>query len=306
MRLTVVANPRATYTSAAQHQVIVDALRRAGEARVEETSYRGHASALACRAMRDGADVVVAFGGDGTVNEVVNGVLTDGVHTGVPLVAIVPAGSTNVFARALGLPNDPIEATAVLLDALSANRSRAVNLGRADERWFLFGAGFGFDAAVIAAVEQARRRGSKSTNTLYVRTALREYARAARARPTIRLIRPDRADQGDLHFVIVSNTSPWTYLGNRPVTPTPQASFDSELDVYARRSMSPASVAKGLRQMLVPEITPSGRDVLVEHDVARLSLATDEPQPFHVDGDYLGLRSRICFHAVPRALSVVC
>ena len=123
VRVLVVANPRATATSPRQRRVLLDALQRTADVVLEETANRGHAAALACRAMRERYDVVVALGGDGTVNEVVNGLLTDGVHDHVPSVGVVPAGSTNVFARALGLPNDPIEATGALLEALSAGRS---------------------------------------------------------------------------------------------------------------------------------------------------------------------------------------
>src|SRR3954452_5445373 len=118
MRALVVVNPRATAMSPRERDVLAHALGSETDLEVAETANRGHAAALACRAMRNGTDVVVAFGGDGTINEVVNGLLTDGVHDRVPTLGVVPAGSTNVFARALGLPNDPIESTGVLLEAL--------------------------------------------------------------------------------------------------------------------------------------------------------------------------------------------
>ena len=115
--------------------------------------------------MRNGTDVVVAFGGDGTVNEVVNGLLTDGLHDRVPALGVVPAGSTNVFARALGLPQTPIEATGVVLEALRTGRRRPVSLGAVtlggDERWFIFAAGMGFDAAIVAGVEKWRNKGRR-------------------------------------------------------------------------------------------------------------------------------------------------
>ena len=126
----MVANPRATATTPRQRRVLSDALSStADDVVIEETANRGHAAALACRAMREKIDVVVALGGDGTINEVVNGVLTDGVHKFVPSVGVVPAGSTNVFARALGLPNDPFESTAVLIEALAAKRQASDQSG---------------------------------------------------------------------------------------------------------------------------------------------------------------------------------
>src|SRR5439155_8148264 len=118
VRALVVVNPRATAMSPRELDVLAHALGSETTLEVEETGNRGHAAALACRAMRNGTDVVVALGGDGTVNEVVNGLLTDGIHPAVPALGIVPGGSTNVFARALGLPNDPVEATSLLLDAM--------------------------------------------------------------------------------------------------------------------------------------------------------------------------------------------
>src|SRR3954447_7239633 len=138
MRVLVVANPRATAMTTREQDVLIHALGSDAELTVELTANRGHAAALACRAMRNGTDAVVAFGGDGTVNEVVNGLLTDGVHDRVPALGVVPAGSTNVFARALGLPNTPLEATGVVLEALRTGSRRAVSMGRLDDRWFVF------------------------------------------------------------------------------------------------------------------------------------------------------------------------
>src|SRR6266487_3461292 len=148
MRALLVVNPAATTTRKGR-DVLVRALASDLKLEVEETGHRGHAAALACRAARDGVDVVVALGGDGTVNEVVNGLLTDGARPGLPLLAVVPGGSTNVFVRMLGLPEDPIEATGEILDGLRSRRTRPVGLGveaEAGDRWFTFNAGFGFDA----------------------------------------------------------------------------------------------------------------------------------------------------------------
>ena len=249
MRVLVIANPRATATTAGQRDVLVHALASDAKLEVEETANRGHAAALACRAMRDGVDAVVALGGDGTVNEVVNGLLTDGVHPDVPILGVVPGGSTNVFARALGLPNDPVEATSVLLESMAAQRTREIGLGRADDRWFLFTAGLGYDAAVVGNVEAHRRRGHRSTHSLYVRTAVRTFFAQQRRQPAISLEWPNGAVVDGLHMALVTNCDPWTYLGNRPVSPTPQASFDTGLDVYARTRMGTAGIVWSAARM---------------------------------------------------------
>src|SRR5689334_19408456 len=191
--------------SARERDVLAHALGGADELQIEETANRGHAAALACRAMRSNVDVVVALGGDGTVNEIVNGLLTDGLHDGVPALGVVPAGSTNVFARALGLPNDPIESTGVLLEALRSTSRRAVSLGRVDDRWFTFAAGFGFDAAIVEGVERQRRKGKTSTHALYARVGVREYFRSDRRHPRLHVQLEDGTTYDDIHFVIVGN-----------------------------------------------------------------------------------------------------
>jgi diacylglycerol kinase family enzyme len=304
VRILVVTNPRATAMSARERDVLAHALGGVNELRIEETANRGHAAALACRAMRDHVDAVVAFGGDGTVNEIVNGLLTDGVHDRVPSLGVVPAGSTNVFARALGLPNDPIEATGVMLEALRAGRRRAVSLGRLDERWFVFAAGVGFDAAIIAGVERRRRRGRKSTNGLYARVGLREFLRSDRRHPQLHVDLPDGRVIDDVYMVIVANADPWTYVGNRPLRPTPMASFDSGLALYARTRMGVFSASLSMAQM-ARRRPRRGIGASVTPDLSGLVIRADAAMPVQVDGDLLGEREKLHFRSELQAISVI-
>jgi len=289
-----------------QRDVLANSLGSASELQIEQTANRGHAAALACRAMRDGVDVVIALGGDGTVNEVVNGLLTDGIHSGIPALGVVPAGSTNVFARALGLPNDPIEATGALLDALRHGRRRPISLGRLEDRWFTFTAGIGFDAAIVAGVEKRRARGKRSTHALYARVGLREFLRTDRRHPTLHVELPDGSTVDNLFYAIVTNCDPWTFVGNRPLRPTPQASFDTGLDLYARMRMGAVSVGYGMAQMTRRKPpTKGGWGVLLEHDLPGFVLHADEPIPVQVDGDLLEPREKMQFWSIAEALRVV-
>ncbi|MHB8467273.1 MAG: diacylglycerol/lipid kinase family protein, partial [Acidimicrobiales bacterium] len=150
MRLLLLVNTSASSVTARGRVVIQKALSADHVVHVAETSRRGHATRLAMGAAADGTDVVVALGGDGTLNEAANGLA--GTRTAL---AVLPGGSTNVFARTIGLTNDPIEATGQLLAALARPASiRSIGLASLNGRYFLFNAGVGFDAAVIAQVER--------------------------------------------------------------------------------------------------------------------------------------------------------
>src|SRR5439155_5395233 len=176
MRALLLVNPKATTTSARTRDVLVRALRTEVDLRVEYTRRRNHATTLAAEAARDGLELVVTLGGDGTVNEAVNGLMTVGDSAEErPALAVVPGGSANVFARALGLPKDWTEGTGVILEALREGRTRAIGLGRADDRYFTFFGGLGIDAEVVRRVERARLRGRTSTPWLYLRTTVTQY-----------------------------------------------------------------------------------------------------------------------------------
>ncbi len=315
MRALLVCNPKATTTSERARDVLVRALRSETELDVAYTRRRGHAIELAREARKGGADMVVTLGGDGTVNEVVNGLLEDGTGPEVPALAVVCGGSTNVFARALGLPVDWAEGTSLILDAIRSGSSRAIGLGRADDRYFTFCAGYGLDADVIHRVERARLRGRKATPLLYLQSLAGNYMfdRDSR-RPDIALERPDTDAEEWLSMAIVQNAAPWTYLGDRPIDANPEASFDLGLDVMALRDMNVPSTIRTMSQLLSGRkikgsdlpVGPHGKHVLRLHDLSEFTLTAKSRIGFHVDGDFLGERDKVRFSAVPKAIRVVC
>ena len=284
--------------------MLIHALRADLDLEVTETTHRGHAAELARQATEDGFELLIALGGDGTANETVNGILDRGPGPDRPALALVPGGSTNVFARALGIPNDPIEATGQILDALREKRTRSIGLGTADGRWFTFCAGLGLDADVVAAVERARSGGRRSTPALYVTTAVREFYAGNRDAPPLRLTRPGAEPVEGLHLAIVQNTAPWTYLGGRAIDPSPESSFDTGLDLLGLRGLGTASTLRHVRQLLLGRRPPHGRDLVTLHDVPELTLWADRPTAHQVDGDHLGMRLSVTFRSHPDALRI--
>ena len=270
------------------------------------TSGPGAAVGLARGAVAEGVGLIVAAGGDGTVNEVANGVLSEGPGPSAPAIAVVPGGSTNVFARTIGMPNDWVEATGVLLEALHEGRSRVIGLGRADDRYFTFCAGLGLDAEVIRRVEQARRQGNSSSPTLYFRKFAGHYLTPRdRRRPRITLELPGEPPDSDLASAIVQNTAPWTFLGSRAVEACPGASFDLGLDMMGIRSVHSLGFARTLMQLLLAD-PPHGRAVLGLHDVSEFTLRAEVPMALQLDGEYLGEHDKVNFSSVPSALRVIC
>jgi len=319
MRAMLLVNPKATTTNARTRNVLIRALGAAVELSVEETAYRGHAATLAATARAKGYDVVAVLGGDGTINETVNGLLNpvDGEappagdpSTGRPGLIVIPGGSANVFARALGLPNDPVEATGQVLEALSRGRRRTVGLGQAlwegRSRYFTFCSGMGYDAEVVRAVEGLRGTGRKATPTRYVNTALRHYLATDKRHPAMTVTGPGIPAAGGVFMAIISNTSPWTYVGSRPVRPTPWASFETGLDLLGLRKMGPLTLVPVIRHILTEsEALPSGRHLVQLHDEAEFTITADRPVAFQLDGDYLGERESVTFRSTPNALQVL-
>jgi len=306
MRGLLVVNPKATTTTPRSRDVLVHALRADLDVEVVSTTHRGHATEVARRAAKEKADLLIALGGDGTVNEAVNGLLEDGPSPDGPALAVIPGGSTNVFARALGLPNDPVEATGQVLDALREGRRRQVGLGTADGRWFTFCAGLGLDAEVVDAVERRRERGRRTSGTLFIRSALNQFYRETeRDQPGLTVQAGNEEPVQGLFMLIVQNTAPWTYLGNLPVNPLPDASFDTGLDALGLMRLRTLSTLRHARQFVQPSAAVKGKDVYVRHDVDRLAAWADRPTALQLDGEAVGDRVSVRFRSHARALSVV-
>ncbi len=322
MRALLIVNPRATSTTRLRRDVIASALASAVQLDIEQTRYRGHATKLAASARAAGYGLVLTLGGDGTVNEVVNGILRHGAPLGgntppddvppadqLPALAALPGGSANVFTGALRMPRDPVDAAGQILQALAARRERTIGLGLADDRYFTFNSGLGLDAEVVRAVQGLRAHGRPSSPALYVRAALRQfYQQTDRRRPAIAVERPGHHAEGPVFLGIISNTAPWTYLGSRAVNASPQASFDTGLDVLALRGLSSLATFTTIGRMLLAragQVELGGRYVLSLHDQKMISLRASRPVAFQIDGEYVGERDYVTFQAVPQALRIV-
>ncbi|MFI0452614.1 diacylglycerol/lipid kinase family protein [Actinomadura sp. 6N118] len=308
----LIANPKATSTSRRARDILVRAVSGDLDLYIAETGHRGHATELARQSAEEGYDILVTVGGDGTVNEAVNGLLAEGPSPDLPALAVLPCGSANVFARALGLPNDPIAATRTVLEALRAGRHRSVGLGTARfadeaERYFTFGAGVGFDAEVVREVERRRVTGARADPSLYVRTALRHFFTGTdRKRSALTMERPGRPAKSGLFFAFVSNTSPWTFMGPRALNLSPRANFNRGLDVFGMQSMDVLPMLGAVGQMLLGGNRPvQGTHTLNVHDAAELTLRAERPVAFQLDGDYLGEQESITFRSVPKAIRIV-
>ncbi|MEV7009778.1 diacylglycerol kinase family protein [Streptosporangium sp. NPDC051022] len=325
----LLVNPKATTTNQRTRDVLIRALGATLELTVEETGYRGHAAHLSRKAHESGFDVVAVLGGDGTINETVNGLLgvddedeagdgripeagEDGSGGAMerPALLVIPGGSANVFARALGLPNNPVEAVGAVLEALRDGRRRTVGLGEAiwngQRRYFTFCSGLGYDAEVIRAVEGMRGTGRKATPARYVNTALHHYLSTDRRHAPMRVEGPDLTPEGNIFMAIVSNTSPWTYVGSRPVCPTPWASFETGLDLLGLQRLGLPTMLNLMPQIIgLRDTLPTGHHFVQFHDEREFTLSAERPVAFQLDGDYLGEVERVTFRSIPKALQVL-
>jgi diacylglycerol kinase family enzyme len=254
----------------------------------------------------------MTLGGDGTVNEAVNGLLggpgdAPRDAADLPALAALPGGNANVFTRQLRLPQDPVDAAGQLIDDLATGRERRIGVGAANGRYFTFNAGLGLDAEVVRAVEGRRAHGRAVTPTLFTRMALRQYYRVTdRRHPAISVTEPAGQCADALYMCIVLNSAPWTYLGRRPVNTNPEASFDTGLDLFGMRSLGTPSTARTLYQMLSERAEPPhGRSVVTAHDLPCIVLQASRPVAFQLDGEYVGEVEVVRFRSVPKALRVI-
>ncbi|MEU8898387.1 diacylglycerol kinase family protein [Nocardia sp. NPDC048505] len=309
MRTLLIVNPNATSTTPETRDLLAHALESRTQLTVAHTQHRGHAAELAQWASTNEMDLIVVHGGDGTVNETINGFLplpqVDDGQVWRPRLGVIPGGSANVFARALGISPDPVTATNQLIDLLTVHRDRKIGLGLADDRWFTFSAGVGLDADVCEAIDTSRANGHPATPARYVRTTVRQFFRAKGKNPTVRVEIPGHAPVDAVHYAFVTNTSPWTYLNATPVHTNPGTTFEAGLGVFAVRSMDVIPTLLLARQLLAADGNPKSRNLFREDDVPSVRIESPEPIGLQIDGDFIGKRNVVDFTSVPGVLEVV-
>ncbi|MET0729033.1 MAG: diacylglycerol kinase family protein [Acidimicrobiales bacterium] len=302
MKVLLLVNSSASSVTARSRVVIQKALSADHDVTFAETSRRGHATRLAQGAAASGTEVVVVLGGDGTLNEAANGLAGSRCA-----LAALPGGSTNVFARTIGLPNDPIEATGDLLSSLAQHHIHRVGLGLVNGRYFLFHVGMGFDAAVVAQVE--RRSGLKryAGHPLFVYAGFDTWFRHFdRTRPRFAVNHADGSVVDDGYLAICLNTNPYTYLGNRPLDLAPEATLERGLAMLTLRTL-----AFGRTMGIIGSALGSGRHLRhsrwtdYRHDLTSVTVTGHGPFPYQVDGDHLGDTERLEIRHEPEALDLV-
>ena len=303
MKVLLIVNTSASSVTARGRVVIQKALSADHEVSTAETSRRGHASRLAQGAAASGADVVAVLGGDGTLNEAANGLA--GSDTAL---AVLPGGSTNVFARTIGLPNDPIEATGSLLAALGRQQIQRVGLGTVNGRYFLFNVGVGFDAAVVQQVERRGDLKRYAGHPLFVWSAFATWFRHydhSRPRFSVRH-EPGGEVVDDGYLTLIQNTNPYTFLGNIPLDTSPDAALDQPLTALTFRSLNVVFLLNAVASAL----RGGGRLQRLRHIAYRsrlqgATLTGYGPVPYQVDGDFLGQAEQLVFTYEPACLNLV-
>jgi diacylglycerol kinase family enzyme len=305
VRGLLIVNPQATTTTGNSADLAIRSLAGLVDLDVEHTRYRGHARELAAAAR---GELIVVLGGDGAVNEAVNGIMARSPgQAEPPLLAVIPGGGGNVLAQALGLPADAAAGIARIREIIKEGRYRTIGLGLAGDRYFTFSAGLGMDAEVVREVERQRASGHRESPGLFLRTMVRQYRSGTdRRTPALTLERDGQPAIPDLFMTAITNRSPWTYLHGRAVLPVPNPDFSSGLDVFALRRVRATTIVSAVGQMLLfRRRSPRGRHLLTVTGLETLTIRSVRPIAFQVDGDYLGETEAVKFQFVPHALRVV-
>lgn len=299
----LISNPTATSVSPHVRDVIAHALASEISLELETagTKRRHHATHIARGAVHEGFDIVICLGGDGTLNEVINGL----AGSSVPVVPL-PGGGTNVFARTLGLPRDPVAATAVILDRIASNApALRIPLGRINGRYFAFHAGVGFDAAVVRNVERSPRMKRQFGDAWFIAQALRTFYFGYGRRASRAVIRaPDRTI-GSVLQTVACNTDPYTYLGSRPFRLCPQTTITGGIGAMTADQLRTISTFRLILRAFGRARHDRLGMVQMLHDSPGFTIESRDPVPYQVDGDYAGTARWFEITSEPDALSVL-
>lgn len=327
MRALLIVNPHATSITDAGRKLVARALSGTVELQIVETERRGHARELAESARHDGLDAIIVHGGDGTVSEVINGLIAADPGLAaeqLPAVAVIPGGNANVFARSLGIHRDPLASAVQILELLAAKQFRIIGLGEAhfdgvelDESWtnrerrrlFLFNAGVGVDAEVVRRMESQRAKGHAATTARYLNTTVWAFLAAGRRSPCLTVAVDAGEPVAGYHFAFVSNASPWTYMNARPIVTNPGTNYETTLGVFASQSMSLTRNLGLIGQLLSTRNArgkgPRARHLLRNDAAHEISVTASTPTPLQLDGDLVGDCTAVRFTHSPNRIKVI-
>ena len=302
-RMLVIVNPYATTVSDRLRNLVVYALRGRYDVEAVDTTGRDHATELCREAAHEGYDVVVAFGGDGTVNEAVNGL----VGSPTPL-SCLPGGATNVFCRMLGIPGEIVDATEHLLRLADDWQPRAVDLARVNDRYFAFSSGIGLDASVVRRVDEHPHLKSRFGEWYFTYAALTTFSRRYLLRPP-RLEVTVGGKQIQGVTAIVQNGTPFTYFNRRPVELAEDVDLESgTLAGVVLQRASPLDMPTVMWRALArrPRIARHRQVEVFSGETAVVVRSADgRPIPIQVDGDHVGEVVEAEYSVRPAALRVV-
>lgn len=300
MRILLIVNSFASSVTPRNTVLVHEHLAKHHDVQVVETNERGHATRFAQDAAARGLDVVVGFGGDGTLNEIATGLA--GSDTAL---AMLPGGSTNVFVRTLGIANDPMVALTQLMAGIDRNEIERVSLGQANGRYFTFHAGIGYDAAVVEQVERRSSLKRLVGQPLFAYSALHSWFRSYdRKYPHFTLNIDGRAIPNGF-FAVVLNTNPYTFVGKHPIHLSSAASLEKKLVVVTFRKMTTPLILKTLYSALRRGGLETSSGIDIATDVEHVKIEFPAPFPYQLDGDYLGDTTTIDIKHCPEALRLV-
>ena len=308
-RMLIIVNPYATTVSDRLKNLVVYALQGRYDVEAVSTEAQNHATEIGREARDGGYDIVVAFGGDGTLNEVANGL----VGTDVP-VSVLPGGSTNVVARTLGIPNDVVDATEHLLGLADDFRPRRIDLGNVNGRRFVFSCGMGLDASVTERVDARPGLKAKAGPYYYSWAALSSFYRRYLRNPVVMRVKAAGHEVEGI-TALVQNSDPYTYFASRPIRVCEGVTLDDgTLSVAVLKRAAQRDTPTLITRLLSEGLSAANHrqiehfDDLREANVSSASVDSDgapRPFPLQVDGDYIGEQSRAELRVEPGALTVV-
>lgn len=296
----MISNARAGSVSSRTKEVIVKALSADFKLDVADTQSRGHATDLARDAVDQGFDAVLVFGGDGTINEVAQDLVSTNVALG-----ILPGGSTNVMARSLGIPSDPVDATAFAASHLRSGTKRRINVGRIGARYFLFSCGMGLDAEVVKRVEGDPEGKRRHPDLTFLKHALNTgFTQIRGAEPTITM-EAGSAPPEKVLFSIVCNARPFTYFGRFPLDACPEASLEKGLDFLGMTAVHTLTIPRIVWSVFISRAHVRWKNSRYVTNVDQGNLRATQPMPVQVDGDYLGDVDRAMIRLIPSSLDLL-